>query len=164
MGRQTQPFPCDLFCADTTYIYLDSEGLGSIDQNQSFDVQIFSLAVLLGTLFVLNTQVMSSPFSVLTVTPLPHPNRVMDVSQGTINESALEQLELVVQCTKQIRVKDSSSKSSSAAASASSKQPEAASSSADAELAEHFPHFLWVLRDFSLQLQVLQRLFTIMFR
>ncbi len=126
---------------DTTYIFLDSEGLGSIEQNQSFDVQIFSLAVLLSSLFVLNTQ-------------------------GTINESALEQLELVVQCTKTIRVKEGSggdgklpsspaqqkSKSGVSAAAAAA-SASGGGSTEDSELAEHFPHFLWVLRDFALTLQ-----------
>lgn len=94
---------------DRTYIFLDSEGLGSLNQSQSFDTQVFSLGVLLASLFVLNTQ-------------------------GTINEGALEQLELVVQCSKQIKI---------------NKESEA---SVD-ELAHHFPAFLWVLRDFSLQLE-----------
>jgi len=70
---------------DTTYVFLDSEGLGSLEQEQTFDTQIFSLALLLSSLFVLNTQ-------------------------GTINEAALEQLELVVECTKKIRISDSDSK------------------------------------------------------
>lgn len=54
---------------DCTYVFLDSEGLGSLEQEQTFDTQIFSLSLLLSTLFVLNTQ-------------------------GTINESALEQVRL----------------------------------------------------------------------
>lgn len=93
---------------DITYIFMDSEGLGSMDQSVTFDTQIFSLAVLLSSFFILNTQ-------------------------GTINEQALEQLDLVVQCSKQIRIHENKE-------------------SQEGELADHFPNFLWVLRDFVLQL------------
>lgn len=40
-----------------SYIFLDSEGLGSAQQNSDFDTKLMSLAVLLSSLFVLNTQV-----------------------------------------------------------------------------------------------------------
>ena len=95
----------------TTYIFLDTEGLGSLDQNATFDTQTFSLALLLSSLFLLNTQ-------------------------GTISESALEQLELVVECSKQIRIRESDKGETTAA-----------------DLAAHFPAFMWVLRDFVLELQ-----------
>ena len=55
---------------------------------------------------------------------------------GTINEKALEELELVVECSKRIRVSESS-------------DPEAAV----ADLGRHTPQFTWVLRDFVLELQ-----------
>ena len=48
------------------------QGLGSLEQEATFDTHLFSLSMLLSSLFVLNTQ-------------------------GTINEQALEQLDLVVQ-------------------------------------------------------------------
>lgn len=51
-------------------------------------------------------------------------------------------MELVVECTKKIRVRDSTSESKSDSTSAAD----------EAELAEHFPAFLWVLRDFALSL------------
>ena len=105
-------------------MFLDSEGLSSIGKEQTFDVKIFSLSILLASLFLLNTT-------------------------GTINESALEQLELVVQMTERVRAKDSrtaGSGSSSGGASASQEDELHA-------LAAHFPDFLWVLRDFSLQLE-----------
>jgi hypothetical protein len=94
---------------DTSYIFLDSEGLGSLEQEQGFDVQIFSLAILLSSMFVLNTQ-------------------------GTINEKALEELELVVECSRKIRLSESQSDVS-------------------ADLGRLNPIFTWVLRDFVLELR-----------
>lgn len=62
-----------------TYVFLDTEGLGSIEQTQHFDAHLFSFGLLLSSYFILNTQ-------------------------GTISESTLEQLQLVVECTKKIHV------------------------------------------------------------
>lgn len=47
-------------CVDgVTYLFLDSEGLGALSSHssQTFDVSIFTLSVLLASLFVLNTTV-----------------------------------------------------------------------------------------------------------
>lgn len=121
---------------DCTYIFLDSEGLGSTDQTASFDTQLFSLSLLLSSLFILNTS-------------------------GTINETALEQLELVVQMTERIKVGGGTGAASSSSGKGSKpgsfgEQPGAASSSSGgqdlAALAHFFPAFLWILRDFSLEL------------
>lgn len=100
-----------------SYIFMDSEGLGSTDQDQTFDTQIFSLAVLLSSLFVFNTK-------------------------SVIDEKGLEDLDLVVQCSKRIRATD---------------DDEAANDGADSKasadvLASYFPRFLWVLRDFMLEM------------
>ena len=113
--------------SNKTLLFLDSEGLGSIGSHATFDVQIFSLSILLSSLFLLNTQ-------------------------GSITENALEQLELVVQMTERVRVTDSAPGPSS-----SKRSPHPTSSPASDEdlsaLAAHFPDFLWVLRDFALQLE-----------
>lgn len=101
---------------------MDSEGLGSLAQHATFDVQIFALSILLSSLFVLNTQ-------------------------GTINESALEQLELVVHMTEKLRISEDNNKASS-----SSKASNASSATDLSAFASHFPSFLWVLRDFVLDL------------
>lgn len=92
---------------ENTYIFMDSEGLGSTDQNITFDTQILSLAILLSSFFILNTQ-------------------------GTITEQTLSELELVVKCSERIRATEEKDAN---------------------ELANIFPDFLWVLRDFALQLQ-----------
>lgn len=102
---------------DCTYIFIDSEGLGSTDQHATFDTQLFSLSLLLSSLFVLNTS-------------------------GTINEGALEQLELVVQMTERIKVGGGAGKANGA-----DQQQQSLAS-----LAAYFPSFLWILRDFTLQL------------
>jgi len=98
-----------------TYVFIDSEGLGSVDQHVTFDTQIFSLSILLSSLFVLNTT-------------------------GPINEHALEQLELVVQMTERIRVREEA-------------KGEGGRKESLNTLAAFFPSFLWILRDFSLELR-----------
>jgi hypothetical protein len=98
-----------MLVGDTTVIFLDSEGMGSGDKNQHFDTQLFSLSMLLSSVFILNTQ-------------------------GALDETTLEQLELVTHCTKRIRIRDDESVSAD-------------------ELGRYFPAFLWVLRDFALELK-----------
>jgi hypothetical protein len=68
---------------------------------------------------------------------------------GVINEHALEQLELVVECTKSVRVRDDGAAESKSSSSSSS----SSGSGSVSDLAPHFPSFLWVLRDFALMLQ-----------
>ena len=117
-----------VYIAETgkTILFLDSEGLGATGKHASFDVQIFSLAILLSSLFILNTSI-------------------------AITEQALEQLELVVQMTERVRVSEQQQQPAAAGKRAASSP---SSSSEDLSLlAAHFPDFLWVLRDFSLQLQ-----------
>jgi hypothetical protein len=108
-----------------TFLLIDTEGLGSLDQSQSFDTQVFSLALLLSSMFVLNTT-------------------------GAITETVLQELELVVECTKHIRASEASDASSSSSSSSSSASPADAASLTS--LAQYFPDFVWVLRDFSLDL------------
>ena len=84
-----------------TTIFIDTEGIGSPDATLKYDLQIFSFAVLLSSLFIYN-------------------------GMGTIDESALDRLSLVAKLTEAIDAKS--------------------------EFAAEFPSFLWLLRDFSLQL------------
>ena len=139
-------------------ILVDTEGIGSIQQDQTYDAKIFSLAILLSSYFVYN-------------------------SLSIIDERALDGLSLVVNLTKQISVKSNASGASgnkkggrnsfgpkgasgasssngsstgSAAAGRNSKGGASSSSSGNAstaaELADYFPSFLWLLRDFALDL------------
>lgn len=93
----------------TSYLFLDTEGLGSVDREQTHDTRIFALALLLATNFVYN-------------------------SRGVIDGNAIEDLSLVVNLSKHIQT--------------SSAQKE----SGGTDFHEFFPSFMWVVRDFTLQL------------
>lgn len=88
-------------------LLIDTEGIGALDEDSTHDSRIFSLAVLFASCFVYN-------------------------SVGSIDESALSSMSLVLNLAKHITVK-------------SDKQ-------STENLSEYFPSFLWVIRDFALQL------------
>jgi len=119
-----------------TYIFLDTEGLNSAGENVTYDTQIFALSVLLSSMFIFNTQ-------------------------NAITEAALQELELVAESSKMIRFKDDDSKAAAAAAApdqgkkrgSAAPDQEAKRDTIDREVAEHFPSFIWVLRDFTLLLE-----------
>ena len=90
---------------------MDTEGLGALDEDSNHDVRIFSLTILLSSYFIYN-------------------------SVGSIDENALQNLNLVVNLTKHIQVKSSGIQEEI--------DPQ--------EFAKYFPSFMWVVRDFSLQL------------
>ena len=91
-------------------LLIDTEGFGALDTDQNHDIRIFTLAILLSSYFLYN-------------------------SVGGIDESALQNLNFVINLSKFIKLKNDSKKEAN---------PE--------ELSNLFPSFLWVLRDFSLQL------------
>jgi len=103
----SQPIP---YSEDLDIILLDTEGLNSIDRDQTLDMKIFTLSVLLSSVFVYN-------------------------SIGHIDETALENLSLVVDLSKHIGL-NSEKKNTN-----------------DGEMSQYFPYFFWVLRDFSLDLK-----------
>ncbi|GMI72858.1 GUANYLATE-BINDING PROTEIN-LIKE 3 [Hibiscus trionum] len=90
-------------------LLLDSEGIDAYDQTGTYSTQIFSLAVLLSSMFIYN-------------------------QMGGIDEAALDRLSLVTQMTKHIRVKAGGRTTSAS------------------ELAQFSPIFIWLLRDFYLDL------------
>lgn len=90
-------------------LLLDTEGIDAYDQTGTYSTQIFSLAVLLSSMFIYN-------------------------QMGGIDEAALDQLSLVTKMTKHIRVRASESQTNAA------------------ELGQYSPIFLWLLRDFYLEL------------
>mmetsp|Transcript_49410 Transcript_49410/g.139954 ORF Transcript_49410/g.139954 Transcript_49410/m.139954 type:complete len:806 (-) Transcript_49410:201-2618(-) len=105
-------------------LFVDSEGLGSTSRTQTEDTQIFSLAVLLSSFFIWN-------------------------SRGVIDGGALEDFGLVVNLTKHIHVRsDAASKAGGGGGGASG-----TGQTENEGLAEHFPAFLWVVRDFTLRLE-----------
>ncbi|CAD7703213.1 unnamed protein product [Ostreobium quekettii] len=89
-------------------ILLDSEGIDAYDQTGHYSTQIFSLAVLLSSLFVYN-------------------------HMGGIDEAALDKLSLVTEMTNLIRVRSQAS--------------------SDRDIGGFTPAFLWLLRDFYLDLE-----------
>ena len=93
-------------------LILDTEGLGALDEDSNHDVRIFSLAILLSSYFLYN-------------------------SVGSIDENALQQLNLVVNLTKHIQIK-------SGGVNDDDVDPN--------DYAEYFPSFMWVVRDFTLQM------------
>ncbi|GAV87507.1 GBP domain-containing protein/GBP_C domain-containing protein [Cephalotus follicularis] len=90
-------------------LLLDSEGIDAYDQTGTYSTQIFSLAVLLSSMFVYN-------------------------QMGGIDEAALDRLSLVTQMTKHIRVRASGGRTSAS------------------EIGQFSPIFVWLLRDFYLDL------------
>jgi hypothetical protein len=99
--------------SDVNLLVVDTEGIGSLDADADHDAKIFALALLLSSYFIYN-------------------------SVGSIDETALNNLSLVVELTKHIRTK-------------ASHESDGAEESG-AEFASFFPSFLWVVRDFALQL------------
>ena len=97
-------------------VLLDTEGIDAYDQTGQYSTQIFSLAVLLSSLFVYN-------------------------QMGGIDEAALDRLSLVTEMTKHIRVRAGGESGGSQT-----------SDSSDA-LARFAPSFVWLLRDFYLDLE-----------
>ena len=85
-------------------LIVDSEGIGALDEDSNHDMRIFSLAILLSSYFIYN-------------------------STGSIDEQALQNINLVVNLTKHIHLK-------------SSKNNEDIDLK---EFAEYFPSFMWVV-------------------
>lgn len=91
-------------------LVVDSEGIGALDEDSSHDTKIFSLTVLLSSIFIYN-------------------------SVGSIDENAIQNLSLVVNLTKNIQLKASDNEENDAE-----------------DFAMVFPAFIWIIRDFTLQL------------
>lgn len=90
-------------------LLLDTEGIDAYDQTGQYSTQIFSLAVLLSSMFIYN-------------------------QIGGIDEASLDRLALVTEMTKHIRVKASGGRTTAS------------------ELGQFSPIFVWLLRDFYLEL------------
>ena len=91
---------------DHDVLVVDTEGLGSLSASTNHDTRVFSLALLLSSMFLYN-------------------------SSGAINETSLNNLSLVSSIAKHIHV---------------------SSDEKGGSLSDCFPRFLWVARDFSLQI------------
>ncbi|XP_058610450.1 guanylate-binding protein 4-like [Onychostoma macrolepis] len=99
-----------------TLVLLDTEGLGDVAKGDSKnDGWIFCLAVLLSSTLVYN-------------------------SRGTIDNTAVEKLQYVVELTEQIKIRSTNA--------ADEEEEE------DCKFVQFFPSFTWVVRDFTLELVI----------
>ena len=90
-------------------LVIDSEGLAGIDESANHDNKIFVFALVLSSFFIYN-------------------------SRGHIDEAAIENLTLILDIAKNIKIKTGGFDSQS-------------------DLASTFPSFLWVIRDFMLEMK-----------
>ncbi|CAI5742182.1 unnamed protein product [Hyaloperonospora brassicae] len=99
---------------DVWVLVLDTEGMGGLEASQQYDARIFSLATLLCSKLIYN-------------------------SQGSVDEKAIGGLSFIANLAKHIRVSAASTGESD--------------DDADVrQLHSFFPSFLWVVRDFTLEL------------
>ncbi|KAG3250591.1 hypothetical protein PI124_g4774 [Phytophthora idaei] len=117
-------------------LFLDTEGMASTDNDESYDAKIFSLGLLLSSLFVFNTM-------------------------GVIDEGAIDRLYLVSELTKHVCVSahPSTAPVSNNGFGGSATSQEVLTLSGDKleesrALSPHFPPFVWLLRDFLLDMQI----------
>lgn len=99
-------------------IVMDTEGLFSLEADETKDTRVFALSLLLSTMFVYN-------------------------SVGSIDKQALSNLALVSNISKWIRVQSNSN---------GGNENNGKMAAVQETLGDYFPNFLWVVRDFSLQL------------
>lgn len=115
----------------TSVLIIDTEGLGAFDANDSHDTKIFALALLLCSYFIYN-------------------------SVGKIDEDAIGRLSLVCNVCKQVRASADANNDNNDDKEGGGKRRRTEQSTVDSnvtELAQFFPQFLWLLRDFSLLLE-----------
>ncbi|KAI9221288.1 guanylate-binding protein [Blastocladiella britannica] len=103
-------------------VLLDTEGLGSFTKTETHDVKIFSLAVLLSSFMIYN-------------------------SLGTIDDTAVENMSLILNLTRSIKDKVHEGPPSGSMLSLPVKVDPSV-------LRPFFPRFLWLLRDFTLELEI----------
>ena len=94
---------------------IDTEGLGAYDEEINHDSKIFLIAILISSLFIYN-------------------------SFGTIDEVALNNLSLILNLSKSLKIKNNSNSLN-------------ANDNVEEEMAKYFPSLLWILRDFALKLE-----------
>lgn len=111
-------------------LLIDTEGFGAFDEDTNHDIRIFTLAILLCSYFVYN-------------------------SLGSIDENAIQSLSFVINLSKHIQLKANNSKNDAGSNKSIENILNKKNSENDIdheELSNLFPSFLWVLRDFALQL------------
>ena len=94
---------------------IDTEGLGAYDEEINHDTKIFLIAILISSLFIYN-------------------------SFGTIDEVALNNLSLILNLSKSLKIRNNSNSLDT-------------QGNDEEEMAKYFPSLLWILRDFALKLE-----------
>ena len=94
---------------------IDTEGLGAYDEEINHDSKIFLIAILISSLFIYN-------------------------SFGTIDEVALNNLSLILNLSKSLKIRNNSNSLNT-------------NDDDEEEMAKYFPSLLWILRDFALKLE-----------
>ena len=95
---------------------IDTEGLGAYDEEINHDSKIFLIAILISSLFIYN-------------------------SFGTIDEVALNNLSLILNLSKSLKIRNNSTSLNTN------------DINDEEEMAKYFPSLLWILRDFALKLE-----------
>nr|CCA19932.1 guanylatebinding protein putative [Albugo laibachii Nc14] len=110
-------------------IFMDTEGLAATDNDETFDAKIFSLGLLLSSLFVFNTM-------------------------GVIDETAIDRLFLVSELTKHVCVSTTDTNTpGNPTRNDETNEEDEDTIVRPIDLAPHFPPFVWLLRDFVLELK-----------
>ena len=104
-------------------LVIDTEGTGATNSNDTRDTRIFALALLLSSYFIYN-------------------------SQGSIDEPALANLQVVTEVSRMVRVQ-----AEEVAAVAPWNAPSDESEDGGDQLSDFFPQFMWVVRDFVLEMR-----------
>jgi len=102
---------------------IDTEGLGAYDEEINHDSKIFLIAILLSSLFIYN-------------------------SFGTIDETALNNLSLIVNLSKSLKLRENSNSKKN-----SNLFNDIENDDSNVDLNKYFPVMLWILRDFILKLE-----------
>lgn len=144
------PEPAVRNAAGERVLFMDTEGLAATDNDERYDAQIFSLGLLLSSLFVFNTM-------------------------GVIDEGAIDRLYLVSELTKHVCVsadtghgvvpklsKKKMKKNMNLSMGDEDGEENGQDEDDDGDdtleasraLAPHFPPFVWLLRDFLLDMQI----------
>lgn len=108
-------------------LLLDTEGIGGLEADASYDLRVFSLATLLCSTLVYN-------------------------SLGTIDETAISSLSFVAQLTRHIRVNPAHTSMPSPGGDEDEHDEDADAELEATQFSRYFPSFTWVLRDFALDL------------
>ena len=96
--------------------FIDTEGLGAYDEEVNHDSKIFLISILISSLFIYN-------------------------SFGTIDENSINSLSLILNLSKNLKLRNSSLNNTNN------------NNSEEKEMSKYFPSLLWLLRDFILKLE-----------